>query len=159
MLLGEIIILCAMLFVLCILGTGTEDKNLKNYSSYPDEVQTQIQQIEVYQGRFKVRGAWATWMANFLLFLLLFLFLGLIIRQSDFGHNFIFLLILGQTLNIFDLIVIDLLWWRNAKRIRLLEIPQKDLYQNPKKHIEAFLRAAIMFLLVALIDGYILTLF
>ncbi len=35
--------------------------------------------------------------------------------------------------------LIDLLWWRNTKRIRFLKIPQKELYQNPKKHISVFL--------------------
>ena len=38
------------------------------------------------------------------------------------------------------------------------KMPEKELYQNPKKHIEAFIRAFIMYLLIALIDGYILTL-
>ena len=87
------------------------------------------------------------------------LLLGIVIRQTSFKHNFISLLILGETLNIFDLIVIDLLWWRNTKRIRLSKIPQKELYQNPKKHIEAFLRALILYFFIAMIDGYLLTLF
>lgn len=42
MLLIEIITLCSTFFILCILGTGTDEKNLKNYMSYPDEVQKQI---------------------------------------------------------------------------------------------------------------------
>lgn len=87
------------------------------------------------------------------------LLLGIVIRQTRFMHNFISLLILGETLNGFDLIVIDLLWWRNTKRIRLSKIPQKELYQNPKKHIETFLRALILYFFVAMIDGYLLTLF
>ena len=52
-----------------------------------------------------------------------------------------------------------LLWWRNTKRIRFTKIQEKKLYQNPTKHIEAFSRALIMYLLIALIDGYLLTLF
>ena len=69
------------------------------------------------------------------------------------------LLVIGQGLNFFDLLIIDLLWWRNTKRIRFTKIQEKKLYQNPTKHIEAFSRALIMYLLIALIDGYLLTLF
>lgn len=159
MLVIEILILCFMFFVLCILGTGTDDKNLKNYMSYPDEVKEKINQIEEYRGRFKEKSKLSTFVANFLLFLVLFLIMGIFIRERSFKHNFISLFILGQSLNLFDLIVIDLLWWRNTKRIRFIKIPEKALYQNPKKHIDSFLLAFIMYFFIALIDGYVLTLF
>lgn len=159
MLLIESVILCSAFFGLCFLGTGTDKKNLRNYMSYPDDVQKRIKEIEEYQGKYKETGSFVVWIANFLLFTILFLLLGIVIRQTSFKHNFISLLILGETLNIFDLIVIDLLWWRNTKRIRLSKIPQKELYQNPKKHIEAFLRALILYFFIAMIDGYLLTLF
>lgn len=159
MLLIETVILCSAFFGLCFLGTGTDKKNLRNYMSYPDDVQKRIKEIEEYQGKYKETGSFVVWIANFLLFTILFLLLGIVIRQTSFKHNFISLLILGETLNIFDLIVIDLLWWRNTKRIRLSKIPQKELYQNPKKHIEAFLRALILYFFIAMIDGYLLTLF
>ena len=159
MLLIETVILCSAFFGLCFLGTGTDKKNLRNYMSYPDDVQKRIKEIEEYQGKYKETGSFVVWIANFLLFTILFLLLGIVIRQTSFKHNFISLLILGETLNIFDLIVIDLLWWRNTKRIRLSKITQKELYQNPKKHIEAFLRALILYFFIAMIDGYLLTLF
>ena len=159
MLLIETVILCSAFFGLCFLGTGTDEKNLRNYMSYPDDVQKRIKEIEEYRGKYKETGRFVVWIANFLLFTILFLLLGIVIRQTSFMHNFISLLILGETLNGFDLIVIDLLWWRNTKRIRLSKIPQKELYQNPKKHIEAFLRALILYFFIAMIDGYLLTLF
>lgn len=159
MLLIETIILCSVFFSLCFLGSGTDEKNLRNYMSYPDEVQKRIKEIEEYRGKFKETSRFAAWVANFLIFTVLFLLLGIVIRQTNFMHNFIGLLILGETLNAFDLIVIDLLWWRNTKRIRLSKIPQKELYQNPQKHIEAFLRAFVLYFFVALLDGYLLTLF
>lgn len=158
MLLIEIVILCAAFFGVCYLGTGTDQRNLKNYSSYPDKVQNRIQKIVEYDGRFEETRKAGIWAANFLVFTVLFLLLGIPIRQDNFAHNFICLLILGQTLNVFDLLVIDLLWWRNSKRIRLSKIPQKELYQDPKKHIEAFLRALLLYFFVALVDGYLLTL-
>ena len=134
------------------------EKNLKSYSSYPDEVQNRIKSIAEYQGKFKESNKVVTFISNFLLFLCVLFILGLFIKENGFTHNFLCLSIIGQGLNIFDLFIVDLLWWRNTKRVRLRKIPEKELYQNPKKHIEAFIRAFIMYLLIALIDGYILTL-
>lgn len=159
MLLIETVILCVVFFGVCFLSTGTDEKNLRNYISYPDEVQERIKETKEYLGKYKETGIFDVWMVNFLIFSVLFLLLGSIIRQTKFMHNFISLLIVGEILNVFDLIVIDLLWWRNTKRIRLSKIPQKELYQNPKKHIEAFLRAMVLYFFVAVLDGYLLTLF
>lgn len=159
MLIIEIIILCAIFFAICYLGTGTDEKNLKSYASYPDEVQRRIREADEYQGKYHEANKLSKWFANLLVFLILFMIFGAFIREKDFRQNFINLLILGQALNILDLVVIDLLWWRNTKRIRLSKVPGKGLYQNPKKHIEAFLRAIPMYIVVAAVDGYLLTLF
>ena len=154
----ETVILCIAFFLICFWGTGTDNKNLKSYSSYPDEVQNRIKSIAEYQGKFKESNKVVTFISNFLLFLFVLFILGLFIKENGFTHNFLCLSIIGQGLNIFDLFIVDLLWWRNTKRVRLRKMPEKELYQNPKKHIEAFIRAFIMYLLIALIDGYILTL-
>ncbi|BFT65909.1 ABC transporter permease [Parvimonas parva] len=154
----ETVILCIVFFLLCYIGTGTDDKNLKSYSSYPDEVQAQINNILEYQGKFNKHNKFITFIFNLLLFSVILFFLGLFIKEDNFFNNFLYLSIMGQGLNIFDLLVIDLLWWRNTKRIRLSKIPDKKFYQNPKKHIEAFVRGFVMYLLIAVIDGYILTL-
>ena len=155
---AETVILCIVFFLLCYIGTGTDEKNLKSYSSYPDEVQAQINNILEYQGKFNKHNKFITFIFNLLLFSVILFFLGLFIKEDNFFNNFLYLSIMGQGLNIFDLLVIDLLWWRNTKRIRLSKIPDKKLYQNPKKHIEAFVRGFVMYLLIAVIDGYILTL-
>lgn len=155
----EIIILCSLFFILCYFGTGTDEKNLKSYDSYPNEVQKRIREIDEYNGKFKERNGYVTFFSNLVLFLVLFFIMGFFICGRIFAHNFLKLFILGQALNIFDLVFIDLIWWRNAKRIRLSKIPQKGLYQNPQKHIDSFLRATIMYTAVAAIDGHLLTLF
>ena len=155
----ETIILCIIFSLLCYFGTGTDEKNLKSYSSYPDEVRSRIKDIAEYQGQFKESNKIIAFVSNFLLFLCLLFALGLLIREKNYWHNFLALTVIGQGLNFFDLLIIYLLWWRNTKRIRFTKIQEKKLYQNPTKHIEAFSRALIMYLLIALIDGYLLTLF
>ena len=118
-------------------------------------MQNRIKSIAEYQGKFKENNKVVTFISNFLLFLFVLFILGLFIKENGFTH-ILCLSIIGQGLNIFDLFIVDLLWWRNTKVC--FKIPEKELYQNPKKHIEAFIRAFIMYLLIALIDGYILTL-
>lgn len=88
MLLIEIVMLCAVFFMLCFLGTGTDEKNLRNYLSYPDTVQKRIKEIKACQGKYKETGSLATWIENFLIFSLLFFILGIAIRQINFMHNF-----------------------------------------------------------------------
>ena len=90
--------LCIVFFLLCFLGTGTDEKNLKNYSSYPDEVQNLINEIAEYRGRYKEHSKAAVFLLNFLLFLFLFFILGLFIRDSSFLQNFVSLTIMGQSL-------------------------------------------------------------
>lgn len=54
----ETVILCIAFFLICFWGTGTDNKNLKSYSSYPDEVQNRIKSIAEYQGKFKESNKW-----------------------------------------------------------------------------------------------------
>ena len=151
--------LCIVFFLSCFLGTGTDEKNLKSYSSYSEEDQYLISEIAEYRGRYKDHSKASVFFLNCLLFVFLFFILGRFIRDSSFLQNFVSLTIMGQSLNAFDLLVIDLLWWRNTKRIRFTKIPEKELYRNPKKHIWSFIRGVAMYLIIALADGYILTLF
>lgn len=70
---------CAALFLLCYLGTGTDEKNLKSYSSYPDEVQRRVQGIAEYQGKFRESSRAVSFLSNLLLFLVvLYLLIALI---------------------------------------------------------------------------------
>lgn len=113
--------------------------------------------LKIIRGKFKDSSKRTAFISNFLLFSFILFILGLFFKENSFIHNFLYLNLIGQILNLFDLFIIDLLWWRNTKRVRFEKIPEKELYQNPKKHIEAFIRAFIMYLLIALTDGYILT--
>lgn len=138
MLIIEIIILCTIFFALCFLGTGRDEKNLKSYASYPDEVQKRIREVDEYQGKYHEANKLATWFANLLVFLILFMIFGAFIREKDFMQNFINLLIIGQALNICDLLVIDLLWWRRTKRIRLTKVTEKELTKTQRSTSKPF---------------------
>lgn len=54
--------------------------------------------------------------------------------------------------------VIDLLWRRHTKRVRFSGTEnQPELYADPSNHIASFLRGIVMLLLVAILDGWLLT--
>ena len=153
-------VLYGLFFVLCVLGTGTDEKNLKSFASYPDKIQGLVRLRPSAAAKIKTKSEGQSFVSNLVLFTVLLLVFSLPVRTGDFMYNFLQLLILGEGLNLFDLLVIDLCWWRNTKRIRFDFIEaEPELYKDPKNHIKAFLRALPLFLLVALLDGFILTLF
>lgn len=100
-------VLVAIVFYLvywlcCFLGMGTDKKNLLGLRSYPDAVQRAVRAHPV-----------------------LGLALKNVLGLYDFGTAFWFFLALGEGL--FDLVIIDLLWWRNTKRIRFSFLPWKKV--------------------------------
>ena len=136
MLLAEGMLLCSLFWAFCWLGTGSDEKNIRNFSTYPDEVQKIVKARPELSGNIRQRGPAAIFAGNLLLNTLL----------------------LGQALNLFDFLVIDLLWWRHTKRVRFSGTEESpELYADPRKHFYAFLRGVLLFLAVALINGYLLT--
>lgn len=121
---------------------------MKKIWSYPLEVQKKIRNNKKYNDKVKPINMPKIFIQNLILFVVILFFFGIFIKSNDFKTNFTNILVLGEILNLFDLIVIDLLWWRNTKRIRFKDIPEKQEYQNPKQHIYSFLRGIIMYLLV-----------
>lgn len=147
----------------CFLGTGTEKKNLIGLSSYPNEVQQIIKNEQSFASFLpKEKSILPILFGNFLLFTAVFSVIGIVLKSvlglTNYSSAFIYFLILGEGLGVFDLYVIDFLWWRNTKRIRFSFIPEKRAYQNPKKHVGSFLRGIPLFAFVAVIIAGIVTL-
>lgn len=157
LLLIECLILCLVMWLICFLATGSDEKNLAGLRSYPLEIQEYIRNNKKYKDKVKPTNTIKIFISNLIMFIIILFIFGIFLKTDNFKTNFLNILILGEILNLFDLIVIDLIWWRNTKRIRFSEIPEKEKYQNPKLHIESFLRGIVMYLLVAIIDGLILT--
>lgn len=102
----------------------------------------------------KVRSFWGSFFFNLGIYTVVIFVLCMFIRQRDFLGNFINAAVMGQILNLFDFLVIDILWWRNSKRVRFSGTENRtDLYRNPKKHLISFLKGIALFFIVAVIDG------
>ena len=139
MLIIELIVICVLFWGICYLGTGSDEKNIKSYSSYPNEVQKLVSENPCLSGRIKIINSATSFFSNMVVFGIVLFIFGFFIRQKSFMSNFVNLSILGQSLNLFDFLIIDMLWWRNTKRIRFAGTEEKSyLYKNPKKHFYIF---------------------
>lgn len=155
----ELTILCLIFWGICFLNTGSDEKNIKSFASYPDEAQKIVKENPELQPKIKSVSPVASFVSNILVFGIVLFIFGLFLKKPSFKMNFINLLILGQALNAFDFLIIDMLWWRHSKRIRFEGTKDRaELYSNPKKHFISFLKGIALFLIIALIDGLILSL-
>ncbi len=134
----------------CFLATGTDQRNLMGLRSYPDFVQEAVRAHPVLGKKApKEKSILSILLGNLILFTAVFALLGVVLRDvlclQGFWSAFWYILALGEGLGLFDLVVIDLIWWRNTKRIRFSFLPEKAPYQDPGKHIGSFLRGIPLF--------------
>ncbi len=145
---------------MCFLCTGTDRKNLAGLRSYPDAVQSIVR--ERLANAPKAKSVPAVLLSNLVFFTVVFSALGLVFRNvlafDGYLPAFWYFLLLGEGLGLFDLLVIDLLWWHNTKRIRFSFLPDKEIYQNPVKHIGSFVRGIPLFAAVAALSALTVTL-
>ena len=156
------IVICFLHWGICFLGTGTDKKNLIGLRSYPDEVQRRVRSDpQLGKAVPKEKSFAAVLLSNLLLFTALFSVLGLALKGvlgfDGYLSAFWYFLALGEGLGLFDLLVIDLLWWRSTKRIRFSFLPEKKYYRDPKKHVESFLRGIPLFAAIAALTALIVT--
>lgn len=152
------ICLCLAFWEVCYLGTGTDVKNLKGLSAYPDVIQRQVKHDLVLGPQVKTVSPVVTFFLNFLLYTILLLMMCFFERENHFFANFWKVLIMGEILNLFDFLVINMLWRRHTKRIRFTDTENRpELYSDPKNHLISFAKGILMFFVVALVDGIILS--
>lgn len=154
----KMICLCLAFWGICYLGTGTDAKNLKGLSAYPDVIQRQVKCDLVLGPQVKTMSPVVTFFLNLLLYAILLLMMCFFEREKNFFANFWKVLTMGEILNLFDFLVIDMLWWRHTKRIRFTGTEnQPELYSDPKNHLISFAKGILLFFVVALVDGLILS--
>ena len=133
---------------ICVLSTGTDRKNLIGLRSYPDAVQARVRR-EPGLAAPPEKSMPAILLSNLALFTIVFSLLGLALKRplglNGYGAAFGYFLLLGEGLGLFDLVVIDLLWWRNSKRVRFSFLPEKEASQDPGKHIGSVVRGIPLF--------------
>lgn len=151
------IIIYGLFFLMCYLGTGTTEKNMKSFYSYPDGIQEKIKANEKLSAMIPKKSTHiASFLSNYVLFTVVFLLVGFLLHIDGLWNNILYFLILGIGLNVFDLLIIDILWWSNTKRTRFEELDaDASEYKNPQKHVMAFGRGILVFICVAITVGAI----
>ena len=155
-----ILILCGLLSLIAYFGTGSDEKNLRSFGSYPKKVQERIRKNHALDGKYREPNLVVSLLSNFIVFSIVLFLLGLMVKTDSYFINFLYLFFIGQIGNVFDLCVLDMLWWRNSKRVRVsgTEDMHKE-YQDLTPHLHAFYRALVMFTVIAAVDGALLLLF
>jgi hypothetical protein len=146
---------------ICFLCTGGDKKNLMGLRSYPKAVQARVRE-HLPEAAPKEKSIPSILLGNLVLFTVVFSLIGLAFRNvlafDGYLSAFWYFLIFGEGLGLFDLVVIDLLWWRNTKRIRFSFIPEKAAYQDPTMHIGSFVRGIPLFAVIAALCAPVMSL-
>ncbi|WP_286905156.1 ABC transporter permease [Clostridium sp. UBA1652] len=146
------IILYGLFFLICYLGTGGDKKNMKSFHSYPDEVQIKIRLNNDLSKMIPAKPSYLkSFLSNLTVFTIIFIVIGFLLSLSEFIPTFIYLLILGEGLNLFDLIIIDFCWWSKTKRTHFGAIIDDKDYHGIRKHWLSFIKGIPVFACAALI--------
>lgn len=152
------IVLYGLFFLLCYLGTGGDKKNMKSFYSYPDAVQTKIRQNSDLSKMIPVKSSYLkSFRSNLMLFTIAFIVIGFVLRASEFIPAFIYFLILGEGLNLFDLLIIDCCWWSRTNRTHFTGMVDNNDYRGISKHWAAFLRGIPVFACAAIIAAVVIS--
>lgn len=152
-------------FYTCFKNTGSDELNMRGFRSYPDIVQGKVRKDpKLSKIAPKENPSISTILiSNFIIFTVIFSAIGVLAHKgmnfTSYLDCFLYFLILGEGLGLFDLVIIDLLWWRNTSRIRFSCLKDRSYYQDPKKHIDSFLRGIPLFVVVAVVVAFIVRLF
>ena len=153
------IILCLVFWLICYLGTGSDEKNIKSIASYPDAIQNLVKKDPVLGPKVKINKALTVFISNLITFTIVLTICGYLVRTDSWIRNFCYVFGMGMILNLFDYFIIDLMWWRHSSRIRFTSIQASpEMYLDPAKHKASFIRACPMFFLAALIASLFLML-
>ncbi len=68
MLIIEIIIVCLLFWGICYFNTGSDEKNIKSFSSYPDEVQRIVKENPALNEKIKSPAPFVSFISNVLVF-------------------------------------------------------------------------------------------
>ena len=155
----SIIVYLAILMLIYFLISGKDKLNVKLYPFYGRELQGKLKEDEELKGRILDLSPTALFIIKSIFYLILLFVLGIFMRSDSFFKNFANLFIFGQIVNLFDLGVIKLIYFRNNKRVRFTNYENKELYLDASSNYTIFLISIILFTCVAALDGALLLLF
>lgn len=157
-------ILPFILWIICYNSTGSDTKNACHLYSYNDNIKRQVWNKKELQGILKAhnKDGLQIFFYNLLLFFFLYLIIDLVFYFAfKLPSKFlvIFTLFSGIYFNLFDLLIIDICWFRNTKRVRFSFIKDEKDYKEIKLHFYSFIRGIIMFIIITILIALIFYIF
>ena len=153
----ESITLC-ILFTIMIYFISKEP--IKTLYNYPPKIQKRVKSIKEYQDKIPTENNKfsAKITASIIFVIILSLILRYINGYTTFKETFIYGFILWTIVNLYDLIILDIIWFCHDKRFifKGTEDMVKE-YHNYWFHIKGFLIGEILALIICSITGLIIT--
>jgi hypothetical protein len=157
----ECIVVNFLLTLFVWIGTKDDKMKLKGFYNYPKEIQNRIKTIPEYKNfipneSIKIINL----ISSFVFFIIVFIICSILNATTAFWQIFRNSVILGVTLNAYDLLILDFLWFSNAKRTKVAGTEDMEMeYHNLKVHIESFVRGIALTVIGSFLTGAILKYF
>jgi hypothetical protein len=111
---------------------------VSHIASYPPEIRERVKGLPEYRDVFsrRVRAHRARKVIAAILLCFLFAALPYLAGEYGFIPSFMYVFSMFAVLNLYDLIVLDVIWFCHSRRVRIPGTEDMDqAYQNPRHHI------------------------
>ena len=152
----ESIILC-VIFTLVIYTMSKEP--IKTLYNYPPKIQERVKSLDEYKEKIPTQNnkIIAKICALILFLIIICVVLRYINGYTTFKESFIFGFLLWTIINLYDLIVLDIIWFCHDKRFVFKGTEDmKDEYHNYLFHLKGFFIGEILALVICSISGLII---
>jgi len=153
----EIIVLCA---IFTIFAFSLSINPIKTLYNYPPEIQKRVKELEEYKGQIPTaeNKISAKVFVSFIIVIIVSLILKYINGYSTFIEGFGYSFLIWTVVNIYDALVIDIMWFCHSKKVRFKGTENMDKeYKNYKFHIIESLKGEIIGLTLCIIIGLVVS--
>lgn len=153
-------ILCAIFTVLIL---PAQYRNpLSQFASYPTEIRRRVEELPQYKDYIKnvEHQNWTRKIVGTILIIIIFAILAYYSGNTTFTSTFIHVFVLFLSVNLYDLIVFDLLIFCHSKKLMIPGTEDmKEAYRNPIHHIVGAIKGLAIGTTVSLISATIVVIF
>ena len=153
-LLVQCIILCVA-FTIAILPAQYRDP-LSQYASYPTAIKRRVEELPQYKDYIKQveRKNWKRKIIASLMITVFFAIIAYLSGKTTFGAAFIHVFILFVSVNLYDLIILDIIIFCHSKKLMIPGTEDmEEEYRNPMHHIKGAVKGCIIGILISLISA------
>ena len=150
----QCLIFCAI-FTFIILPAQYKNP-LSQFASYPTAIRKRIEELPQYKGYIKQveRGHWQRKILAVLLLIILLAVIAYLSGCRSFGTAFFHVFILFLSVNLYDLIVLDLIIFCHSKKLMIPGTEDMtEEYRNPMHHIKGAIKGCAIGAVGALLSA------